>query len=255
MIKLPRKRAWKANLKQAKIPFPVTVTKAMQATSDSQVTVVAYHTNDILYTNEAKRLCASAARLKIQTNITVIESQGDWNKNTSFKSAFLEQKRLELRGPLLYVDVDAVFHRSPLEYLLSLDCDIAVCRDLDTGQLLSGTLYLQDTQQTIMLMNEWSRQCKLRPEVWDQKVLQDILDRDKNSLENKYHVHELPISLCWIFDSESNLKKSFEEIYIEHLQASRSLNEGLQSKWSILRRKKVQRRIDRVVEIEKVLFS
>lgn len=255
MIKLPRRRAWKSNLKQAKIPFTLTITKAMEASIDSKVTVVAYHTNDFLYTNEAKRLYASASRLNIPINITVIETQGDWIKNTSFKSAFLQNKRFELRGPILYVDVDAVFHRSPLEYLSNIDCDIAVCRDLEDDHLLSGTLFLQDTKRANMLMNEWSKQCRLRPDVWDQKVLQDILDSDKNSAKHKYQVYELPISLCWIFDQECNLKQLNDVIYIEHLQASRSVYEELEAKWSILRRKKVQRRIDRILEIEKVLFS
>ncbi|WP_100113978.1 putative nucleotide-diphospho-sugar transferase [Snodgrassella alvi] len=252
MIRIGRKRAWSSNLKQVKVPFPVVITKAMEATPESQVTVVAYHTNDELYSNEAKRLYASALRLNIPVRITVIESQGNWIKNTSFKSDFLQKIRHELRGPILYVDVDAVFHRSPLEYLSALDCDIAFCRDLQDGHLMSGTLFLQDTTLAIELMDEWSKQCKLRPDVWDQKVLQDIIDNNIN--QQKYHIQELPISFCWIFDRESNLKQSVEYIYIEHLQASRSAGNELKTKWFNIRKKKVQRRIDRISEVENVLF-
>lgn len=259
MIILKRNRAWNADIKKATIPFPKMVFENMMAQSGSNVTVVAYHTNDTFYTHEAERFRASAERLNIKVDITVVENHGNWIKNTSFKSAFLEMKRREIRGPLLYVDVDAVFHHSPLEYLNNFQCDIAVCHDLEDGHLMSGTLFLNDTQEALDLMKEWNKSCKQRVDVWDQRVLEDILQEDKLLTESKYAVAELPREFCWIFDCKSNLEQNSKKIYIEHLQASRSIKEkeGLKEKffWLSFRKKSVQRRLDRVKEIESILFS
>jgi hypothetical protein len=258
MIILNRKRAWNSYLKQARIPFPTTVSDAMKALPASNITVVAYHTNDAFYTQEAKRLCASAARLNIPMKITVVEDQGGWVKNTSFKSAFLKKERAEIRGAILYVDVDAVFHRSPLESLVNLNCDIAVCYDVQDKHLMSGTLFLQDTPEAMQLMTEWNKECQQRASVWDQRVLQDILINDRALSEPLYRVSELPIEYCWIFDRECNLKQNINHVYIEHLQASRSIqDEQIRQKkfrWLSLRKKSVQRRIDRVTEVETILF-
>ena len=259
MIVLSRKRAWNSNVKQAQIPFPRYVDDEMKALCKSNVTVVAYHTNDPFYTHEAKRLYASAVRLNINIEITVIDSYGDWIKNTSFKSSFLEKKRKEIRGPILYIDVDAIFHRSPLESLVNLECDIAVCHHLKDGHLMSGTLFLQDTPMAMDLMNKWSKSCKERVDVWDQKVLQDLLIVDKALKKPNYQIVNLPIEYCWIFDSVCTLNQNVEKIYIEHLQASRSIKEEERLKnkfcWLSIRKKSVQRRIDRVTEVEKILFS
>lgn len=259
MIIFNRKRAWNSYVKQAKIPFPTIISNEKKALNNSHITVVAYHTDDDLYTHEAKRLCASAERLNFQVELTIVNDLGDWLKNTSYKSVFLKKAREEIRGPILYVDVDAVFHRSPLESLINIDCDIAICRDLQDGHLMSGTILLNDTKKTLELMTEWEKSCKFRVDVWDQKVLDDILTRDKLSTNSYYKVSELPVEYCWIFDRESNLKRHNDVVYIEHLQASRSVLDEQRFKqkrrWFHLRSKSVQRRIDRVIEIEKILFG
>lgn len=258
MFILKRKRAWSSYAKKAKVSFPLVIDNKIKASLESNVTVVAYHTRDELYTHEAKRLYASAARLDIPVKITVIDDQGGWIKNTSFKAAFLQKMRTEIRGPILYVDVDAVFHRSPLESLADISCDIAVCHDIQDGHLMSGTLFLQDTSRAMELMVEWNEKCKQRTNVWDQKVLEDILTNNKNLSKPYYKVSELPIEYCWVFDRECNLKQSNGVVYIEHLQASRSIQDEQRRKksysWFHLRKKSVQRRIDRISEIENILF-
>lgn len=256
MFKLKRSYAWRRGTRKVVVPFPESITAEMMAADKDGVTVVAFHTDDELYRNEAKRLCASAKRLGIEVKTTVVSSQGDWVKNTSFKSNYLQNEREVVRGPMLYVDVDAVFHRSPLAYLAQLDCDIAVYYHSGDNHLVSATLFFQDTAAVKELLAEWSAQCRARPDVWDQEVLQDILYADQQSAQPRYRLKRLPVGFCWIFDREDNLRAEKQPVYIEQLQAARLVNEQIRTHGKLfsLRKSKVQRRMDRTEEIEKVLF-
>ncbi|MDF7676941.1 putative nucleotide-diphospho-sugar transferase [Neisseriaceae bacterium ESL0693] len=257
MFKLRRRHAWRARNLQVIVPFPEVIEADQRAEPDLPMTVVAYHTDDELYRNEAKRMCASALRLGIKVKTTVVQSQGDWVRNTSFKSDYLLHERRLVKGPMLYVDVDAVFHRSPLAYLAQLDCDIAAHYDLGDGHLISATLFFQDTPAVHELLAQWHQQCLARPDVWDQKVLQDILEEDQQSSQPHYRIARLPVGFCWVFDRENNLKAAKQPVYIEQLQAGRMVidKDCWRDKWFSVRKSKVQRRLDRVQEIEKVLFA
>jgi hypothetical protein len=45
--------------------------------------------------------------------------------------------------------------------------------------MLSGTILLNDTPQTLHLLEEWKKRSEINPDVWDQVVLQEILDQDQ----------------------------------------------------------------------------
>lgn len=257
MVKLGREYAWRAKNRKVVVPLARVVTDEMKASADDAVTVVAYHTDDEFYTHEAKRMCASAERLGIRVKTTTISSQGGWEANTSFKAAYLLRERDVVSGPMLYVDVDAVFHVSPLKYLVSLDCDIAVYYDLGDGHLVSATLFFQDTEAARHLLAEWNRQCIAHPEIWDQEVLQSVIADDQASDNPRYKVFHLPVGFCWIFDREDNLRAPKQQVYIEQLQAARVVHENLRTSGKLfsIRKSKVQRRMDRIREIEDVLFQ
>lgn len=257
MVKLGREYAWRAKNRKVVVPLARVVTDEMKASADDAVTVVAYHTDDEFYTHEARRMCASAERLGIRVKTTTISSQGGWEANTSFKAAYLLRERDIVSGPMLYVDVDAVFHVSPLKYLANLDCDIAVYYDLGDGHLVSATLFFQDTEAARHLLAEWNRQCIAHPEIWDQEVLQSVIAADQASDNPRYKVFHLPVGFCWIFDREDNLRAPKQQVYIEQLQAARVVHENLRTSGKLfsIRKSKVQRRMDRIREIEDVLFQ
>ncbi|WP_100100527.1 putative nucleotide-diphospho-sugar transferase [Snodgrassella alvi] len=256
MVKLSREYAWRARNRRVVVPLAEVVSDDMKASADDGVTVVAYHTDDEFYTHEAKRMCASAERLDIRVKTTTIPNQGGWEANTSFKSAYLLRERDLVNGPMLYVDVDAVFHVSPLKYLAGLDCDMAVYYDLGDGHLVSATLFLQDTDAVRHLLAEWNRQCIAHPEIWDQEVLQSVIAADQASVQPRYKVVHLPVGFCWIFDREDNLRAPKQQVYIEQLQAARMVHENLRTRGKLfsIRKSKVQRRMDRIREIEDILF-
>ena len=53
MVKLGREYAWRAKNRKVVVPLARVVTDEMKASADDAVTVVAYHTDDELYTHEA----------------------------------------------------------------------------------------------------------------------------------------------------------------------------------------------------------
>jgi hypothetical protein len=209
--------------------------------------IVAFHTADSFYANEAARMVASAERLGLTVHTTAIESAGTWVRNAALKPTFLLEARRKFRGPLLYVDVDAVFHRDPWPVLAGYDCDVAVYREGD--RLISATILLNDTPATLRLLEVWKERCDSNPDIWDQVVLQEILDQDQTLRTPLYKVKELSASFCWIFDRLSNPKG--ETVYIEQLQASRQATAGKTCR----RNKKLERRRERIATIEKSLAS
>lgn len=211
--------------------------------------IVAFYTQDTMYENEAKRMRASAQRLGLHVLTQPVLNAGTWVRNASLKAQFLADQRATHRGPLLYVDVDAVFHDDPWPALNLVNADIQVHYD-DNGDLLSGTIWIADTIKAQQLLDEWALKCSSNPDDWDQMVLDKMIAADKLSNKNNYSVAKLPVEYCWIFDKQGNY--SCKKIFIEHLQASREAK----NKKNIFgfASRDLKRRRQRVLEIEEILF-
>lgn len=211
---------------------------------------VAFYTKDSVYEAEKNRLVRSAERLGLPVDAEAIDSTGSWVRNASMKAGVLVAMRKKHVGPMLYVDVDAVFHRDPWPALAGLDCDIGAYFEPD-GHLLSGTLFINHTPAAATLLQEWADACAASPDEWDQLVLERILADDAASAAPRFRLGILPVAYCWVFDKTDNALG--ESVYIEHLQASR---EARQQKRALGRvGRAVRRRRDRVRAIERILFA
>lgn len=187
-------------------------------------TIVAFHTEDKIYTDEATRFKARVNELNLPLYVESIKSGNNWVENCAKKSQFLYEMRSKIRGPLLYADVDSFLHKDPWPYFLLYDCDIAAYISKD-GELLSGTLFINDTQGAFNCLKEWSDRQVLNSNVWDQQVLQEIIDEEeaKPESERTFVFNRLPVSMCKIFDK--NIDNTVEP-YFEHLQVSRERKWG-----------------------------
>ena len=87
--------------------------------------VVAFHTEDSIYSWHAELLKRCLTKLNISFEISSI-AQVEWNRAIDYKATFLLDARRKFSGQILYVDVDAIFHMDPSEYLSSIKEDIAV---------------------------------------------------------------------------------------------------------------------------------
>ncbi|MER9652491.1 putative nucleotide-diphospho-sugar transferase [Mesorhizobium sp. M0152] len=236
-------RATKSRHLKMLAPFPKD---PQPAGSPNTGEIVAFFSMNSFYETEAARMTASAWRLGLSVQARPFASAGSWVRNASLKPTFLVNMRQKLQGPLLYVDVDAVFHRDPWPALAGFDCDIAVYRE--SGRLISATILINDTPAAREILALWRKRCDENPEVWDQVVLQEILDEDRASANPRYREGELPISFCWVFDRLENGKP--DQIHIEQLQASREISlEHSRGK----ARRDLTRRQDRVRTIERIL--
>jgi hypothetical protein len=200
--------------------FDELAATAPEALDDLPGTIVGYYTRGTLYETEARRMLASIAKLGLPVDLTPLESVGDWLANVRHKPDFLLDLRRRLRGPLLYVDVDAVVHRNPWPYLRGYTGDAAIaCHP--GGDAFSGTLLLNDTVGAVRLLENWIEEQARDPAAWDQHSLHKaVLNCRLDSSPARIHVQDLPSSMCKVFD------RTYEHLrdpYIEHLQASREI--------------------------------
>lgn len=248
---LDKLRTWKSAHRSMLVEFPTDAQlKARTPLNNiSSGLIVAFYTKDAIYEAEIRRMEASAKRLGLKVEAEAVESVGSWVRNASMKAQFLANQRTLHRGPLLYVDADAVFHDNPWPYLNTIHADIQVHYE-PSGHLLSGTIWIADTDNAQKLLNEWAERCNVSPDEWDQLVLEKIIAEDREKSQQEYKISVLPLSYCWIFDKEDN--EEINEVFIEHLQASR---EAKAKRRRFMIRKKLKRRRQRTLEIERILFK
>jgi hypothetical protein len=176
-------------------------------------TVVSFYTPG--YAGEAARLVESCEHFGIVHDVRAIDTLGDWQKNTSYKSAFLREVREEWTGPLVWLDADAEVVRYPTAFDVLDDCDVAAHYRRDT-ELLSGTLWLGDTQRCRSLLETWATLCGSRPMIWDQRNLAAAV-----GMVSGLRLHRLPAAYTCIFDAQDMLDQG--DAVILHHQASRRL--------------------------------
>lgn len=184
--------------------------------------IVSYYTENTGYEREVQNLISSCDDLRLTHQIEKITSLGSWEKNCCYKPYFLLEKLEELKQPILWVDADAVFLQQP-NLFHHLPCDMAL-RSFDhlplhhPSKIITGTLYLQNTQATKKLLTQWGKECQRllqaqKGEVWDQIGLRNAILSG-----HKAEIVPLPDSYCAIYDKK---RAADQEVVILHYQASR----------------------------------
>ena len=182
--------------------------------------VCAYYTENTIYKKHAKKLIESMHQFNLPYDVFGVPNKGSWYANMQYKPVFLSQMLEKHPYSIVYVDVDAIFCRYP-EYFNKLDAipevNIGVHildhsrykRKTRPPELLSGTIFLKNTTTTKQIVEEWIRECRKNPHLWDQRALASVLER--------YKYHLLPEEYTVIFDYMSSVKNPV----IKHFQASR----------------------------------
>jgi hypothetical protein len=206
-------------------------------------TIIAFHTQDELYTAEALRLEKSIRKLGLSYEIRQYTPSDSWVVNCSLKPNLILEARKRLRGDLLYVDADAFLHSNPWPYLSQFDCDVAANVLLD-GQLASGTILIRDTVGAFRCLEMWVESQSKDRRRWDQEVLQDLVEKEDSSSSKAFIFCRLPPSMAWIYDYP--YKYFYQGCIVEHLQASRIANSSSGSDVD-------QKRLDRIMELESLI--
>jgi hypothetical protein len=181
-----------------------------------QLVVVGFYTNDPIYGEHASILEACLARYGITCDLTKIEKT-DWHSATAYKPTLILQKIREYRAPVLYLDVDCFVHEDISAYFQRIEADLGVHFLEDTGALCSGTLYFNHTEKILQLLDAWIQGMRENPLVWDQKVLESIVEKKQIP---GLGVFNLATEYLYIFDTTRKSHPSLRPV-IEHLQASR----------------------------------
>lgn len=210
-------------------------------------TIVAFHTNDSIYRQEANRLKTSLEAIGIDFHIREIDENAknvsEWVKYCAYKSSFLLEMREALSGPILYVDVDAIIKKDPFPYLAQYkQCDIATAT-LENGEHQSGTIFVNDTVGARNFLKDWHLLQQQSPATWDQIVLGKVV-ANQASKESRFVFGYLPSNLCHIFDRE--YPYTYGDVYIEHYQASREVKarEDRNMRVHLERRRNALKKID-----------
>ncbi len=146
-------------------------------------------------------------------DIKGIESKGEWVKNASMKPEIIKEMMLKHKDrDILYLDVDAIVRQYPILFD-SFSGDIGV-HYKNERELLSGTIFLKNISKVRLVIDEWANLQQRNPMQWDQKILQLVLDKQKN-----LNIINIPATYTQIFDT----MKDVGEPVIEHFQASRRL--------------------------------
>lgn len=181
------------------------------------LTIFGFHTDDKLYKKHAQILQRSAEKFDINVYFSEF-SRDDWQKIIAFKPTFIAKMRRELQGPILFVDADAIILKDIRPFFESIQEDIAV-HYINDNRLISSTVFINNTPNAYLLMDEWERRQLEQPDRWDQVVLQELVDEWVEA--KKITLNKLPPNYTFIFDTSRRVYGNSVEPIIEQLQASR----------------------------------
>lgn len=196
--------------------YDALLAEAPGAMDDTPGTIIGFHTPDPLYRAEAERMRRSIEALRLPLDLTMLASEKGWLSAVQRKPRFLLEQRRRTRGPLLYVDVDAVVHSDPWPYLRGYGGDVAVAGHHGEA-VISGTILLNDTPGALAVLEEWTSLQDASPELWDQQCLETLVKR-RLSQTCGVRIQFLPPEMCCVFNRKFNPPIT---PVIEHLQASR----------------------------------
>lgn len=182
-----------------------------------QFVVVSFYTENTPYETEVRRLIDSLKVFKVPFYMEPVKNLGSWVKNCNYKSEFCKKMLQTYNMSIVWLDCDAEVLKYPSLFNELDDYDMAVATShklSNPTEILSGTLFFNNTPGAITLLDKWIEECKLNPVKWDQKNLQKVL----GDCANQIKVFDLPPGYAKIFD---NSRIPEEDAVIVHWQASR----------------------------------
>ena len=181
--------------------------------------VISYYTANTLYADEAARLEASLRQYEVEHEIHALKHQGSWQANCIIKADFIYHMMNKYpERPLIWLDADAEVHgpMSEMEEFVG-DADFAVYYHKGR-ELVSASMWFAPTPAARDLVARWIKVNKEKPDVWDQKTLQEAVER--SGWGGK--MVKLPVKFSKIFDDREN--KHVTPLVTQH-QASRRLKD------------------------------
>jgi hypothetical protein len=175
--------------------------------------VVSFYTKDTDYEQEARKLIETLEQFGVKHDVQPVENRKDWVLNTQQKPAFIKAMLQKHGCPVVWLDADARLAAYPELFHGLGDVDFAA-HFRDGKELLSGTMFINNTPTAFGMLDDWISCNTKNPKVPDQKTLANVIFKIAN-----IRIAVLPASYCKIFD----LMKSVPNQVVLHTQASRRL--------------------------------
>ena len=168
---------------------------------------ISYYTEGIYEEVMNKYLLPSLKKWKLKYDIQCLPSLGSWSPNVALKPKFILDMLNKHNEDIVFLDADATIESFP-DLFATLSANINVAAHYldwktwygkgNKKELLTGTLFLQNTPAVKRLCEEWYETAK-KTNRWEQAVLADILKTKPN-----IKVYELPLSYCYIKSRPGN---------------------------------------------------
>lgn len=198
-------------------------------------TIISYFTENTPYEQVAHDyLMPSVQKFNLKSDIRRVESRGSWNANTSYKAEFVLTMLEMHKSNCVFLDCDAIinsypqlFHEIPEEFNFgahTLDRSAWYGSPRNPQyELLTGTAFFRYSEKTLEIVKKWVDECKRTPQIWEQKILENIIKNDD------VNIFPLPISYCYIFSLPDNSPPivKCENPTIVHMQKSRELRQSV----------------------------
>ncbi len=211
-IKRMEKKAEQFNVQLVNFSDGEAILPIKREAYENPFQICAFYTKETPYESEKEVLLNSLKHWHFEPYIKGIKNQGSWVKNCAMKSTFIRNCMDKFPNKaILYLDVDAKIKQFP-KIFNTMTEDIGVHYYLK--ELLSGTLYLKNNDRTRRLVDYWIEEQACQPEVWDQKILQQVIDEHQDDLE--LDIRNLPQTYTQIFDTMQG-----DDPVIEHYMANR----------------------------------
>ncbi len=194
--------------------------------------IVSFYTKNNRYEEVINKfLLPSLKKFKLDYQIESFDNLGTWNQATSFKSNFILQSLDRHQQDIIWIDADATIEQYPKllfeipsEYDIAvfyLDWDLQYRKNTHKYELISATMMFRHNPRVITFVQKWIKACKDYPNIWEQKVLQNLLEKD-----DTLKVYKLPVDYCSIVLQNNKLPGYIKNPIIIQHQASREYKNG-----------------------------
>lgn len=194
--------------------------------------IISYFTKNTPYETVIKEtLLPSLHKFNLEHHIGEYEDRGSWVANTAIKGEFILECLTKFKRPICFLDSDAYINKYPdLFFKLSENIDLAYLlfnwyghwrnqpENTSKMELLSGTMVFNYNDKIISLCKEWIEATQKNLNIWEQKVLENIVNSKKD-----LNIYNLPYEYCCVLMHDYTIPKYLkeEDCVIIHTQASR----------------------------------
>ncbi len=195
---------------------------------------ISYYTKNTPYEKVANTyLLPSLKKWNLSYDIEGIPDFGNWQKNTHYKAKFCRKMLLKHKQPVIFLDADATIEQYPKLFEELENYDISFHEldwykfwrneiGKDKREVLSGTLYLNYTENTLKFIDDWISENN-KSTNWEQRNMQKILEGE---WKNKLKIYPLPIEYIAIIKYNGEIPNYIKNPVIIHHQVSRQYKYG-----------------------------